>query len=133
MHKTFKKKERLFKRNLIKELFAKKSSYFYLYPFKMVYQFLPAQDSDHQGVQVLFTVPKRNFKRAVDRNHIKRLFREAYRNNKHLLSNKNNLVIGYIYTSSKIEEYIFLEKKLKQSLERLSNEVNQAIENESKI
>ncbi len=73
---TFKKSERLSSKKDIQELFNNGSS-FYLYPFKVIT--LPADTSKLH--QVLFSVPKRLFKRAVDRNLLKRRMREAYRLN----------------------------------------------------
>ena len=73
---TFKKSERLSQKKSIQELFDKGSS-FYLYPFKVF--FIPSEAPDHQ---ILISVPKNIFKRAVDRNTIKRRIREGYRLNK---------------------------------------------------
>ena len=114
---TFPKSERLHSKKLIQELFEKGSS-FYIYPFKVL--FLPlAEEGVHQ---VLFSVSKKKFKRAVDRNLIKRKIREAYRLNKHQLCSlpgKSSLLMAYIYTGKKIPEYHFLEKRLLKSLRRL--------------
>jgi ribonuclease P protein component len=121
---SFKKTERLHHRNDIKELFEKGSS-FYLYPFKVLYltQELIEKPSPQQ---ILISVPKRKFKKAPDRNFIKRQIREAYRQNKSLIApdllNKN-LRIAYIYTSDKKMPTLTLAKKLKKTLERLSQEL----------
>jgi ribonuclease P protein component len=68
-------------------------------------------------------VPKRNFKKAVDRNKIKRRLRESYRSNKMLLNvgeNKiNSYFIAYIYVGKQILPYKEIEDKLKSSLGRL--------------
>ncbi len=75
-------------------------------------------------VQVLFTVPKRNFKLAVSRNLIRRRIKESYRKNKHELYQylqKNNLqlAIVIIYTSKKEISYSEIEKKLIISLQKI--------------
>jgi ribonuclease P protein component len=96
---TFRKAERLSKEKVIQELFDKGSS-FYLYPFKVF--FLPNRDDQCPHHQVLISVSKKSFKRAVDRNLIKRRIREGYRLNKNLLGDKNKLVIAYIYSAKEI-------------------------------
>ena len=78
MAKTFGlgKRERLKSRKQIDNLFAEGKS-FAVFPIRVTYSFMPT-DGDAL-VQIGVTVSKRNFKKAVDRNRIKRLFREAYR------------------------------------------------------
>lgn len=51
--------------------------FFYLVGIDPVYQSVP--------VQVAFSVPKRSFKKAYQRNRLKRRMREAYRLQKHML------------------------------------------------
>lgn len=73
---TFPKREKLCSKKHIEELYKKGSSNF-LYPFRIVY--LSSQDSMETYPQVLISVPKRIFKKAVDRNRLKRQIREIYR------------------------------------------------------
>lgn len=113
---TFKKSERLYKKKEIKELFEKGSS-FYLYPFKIIH--LPDSDRSHHP-KVLVSVSKRNFKKAVDRNRLKRVIKEAYRLNKHQIQSKQDLLIAYIYTSKEILTFSQIEKKLILVIERLN-------------
>ena len=116
---TFKKVERLSSKKTIQELFNNGSS-FYLYPLKVLY--LPNPQS---GVnQILFTVPKRIFKRAIDRNLLKRKLREAYRLHKHLLTpNLQIISIAYIYTSKEIVDYNTIANQLEQSLIRIRKHI----------
>jgi ribonuclease P protein component len=72
----------------------------------------------------LVSVSKRNFKKAVDRNRIKRLIREAYRQNKSILgsnlaSQPESLLLGFIYTAKTIMEYKEIERKIILILQRL--------------
>ncbi len=114
MKNTFKKSERLSKKTLIKELFDKGSS-FYLHPFK-VYHLI----SDEVGVnQILVSIPKRNFKKAVDRNKLKRRIREAYRLNKQELTS-NCQMIAYIYIGKIPEPFNLIEQVMIQSLKKVS-------------
>ncbi|MBX2947517.1 MAG: ribonuclease P protein component [Cyclobacteriaceae bacterium] len=112
---SFPKSERLSKRNSIQELFTKGSS-FYLYPFKVLVQKSEDLSGKHQA---LFSVSKRNFKRAVDRNLIKRRIREAYRLNKALLPESPKLQMAYIYTPREILDFHTIQEKLIDSIKRL--------------
>jgi len=118
---TFNKSERLHSKKLINKLFEKGKSFFN-YPFNVVYL---EQISDNPSpVQLLVSVSRRNFKKATDRNKVKRLIRESYRKNKtqlcaqHSVSDKQ-LLIGLIYTASTILSYAEIEKKIILILQRL--------------
>jgi ribonuclease P protein component len=71
----FGRAEKLKSRKSIEELFAQGRS-FPAYPLRVVYRFLPAEQG---SIQAGVSVSKRYFKKAVDRNRLKRLMREAYR------------------------------------------------------
>ena len=117
---TFKKSARLSRRKDIKELFEKGSSFF-LFPFKVLY--LEDSQDGISANQVLISVPKKHQKTAVNRNRIKRLIREAYRLNQHILAEVTDkkLLIAYIYVSGDVLEYKEVEIKLKKVLVRLKN------------
>src|SRR5438045_9716318 len=72
---TFKKEEKLKSRKVIETLFKQGKS-FSNFPLRILYFFL---DTNIAPLQSGFAVSAKNFKKAVDRNRIKRLMREAYR------------------------------------------------------
>jgi ribonuclease P protein component len=112
---SFKKEERLAGEKHIQELFEKGSS-FHLYPFRVLS--LPNPESDRKINKVLISVSKRNFKRAVDRNLVKRRVREAYRLQKDQIIGLS-LLLAFIYTSKEIEPFQAIKDKLFLVLEKI--------------
>lgn len=112
---SFSKNERLTGKKKIEELFKTGSS-FYLGAFqiRMVY---PSIESDCH--RILISVPKKNFKKAVDRNLLKRRIREAYRLNKEILPSSTFLYIGFVYISKQILTFQEIQDQLIQCLKRL--------------
>ncbi len=80
---TFPKSERLCSQKLIDKLFGSGNTSCSAYPVRMV--FTTVDEGAAAPVQVLMSVSKRHFKRAVKRNRVKRQLREAFRRHKHLL------------------------------------------------
>ena len=113
--KNFTKEERLCSRKLLDLLFKNGSS-FLLYPFRVSY--LLADTPFKFPVQVVINVSKKRYKRAVDRNLVKRRCREAYRLQKQIqlypfLSGQEKLLLLSVqFVGKKIYEYSFFEKKL---------------------
>ena len=112
---SFKKEERLAGEKHIKELFEKGSS-FHLYPFRVLS--LPNPEPKSQANKILISVAKRNFKRAVDRNLIKRRIREAYRVQKATIS-ENSFLLAFVYTAREIEPFQTIKDKLFLVLEKI--------------
>ncbi|MTI38100.1 ribonuclease P protein component [Fulvivirga lutimaris] len=112
---SFKKTERLNKKIWIKELFEKGSS-FYLYPFKVL--LLPHPDNSETN-QILVSVSKRNFKKAVDRNKIKRRIRESYRLKRNSYSSSNKYLIAYLYTSKEIMPFNEIQESMTKILDKI--------------
>jgi len=123
---TFKKEERLCNKKLIDGLYHSGSS-FLCYPFKVSWLFV----ADPQSVctQVLFSVSKKRFKKAVDRNLIKRRIREAYRLNKQqqlydvLTGIDKSIVFSVGYIGKEILAYDTIEKKMQKLLTQLCEQV----------
>ena len=117
----FPKEEHLCRKKLIDELFGKGSSSFGVYPIRLVFTLLEVPTA--APPLVLISVSKRTFKRAVDRNRLKRLLREAYRLHKHLLCESVGghrvATLGILYTGKEKSELPLLTKKLIAGLLRL--------------
>ena len=118
---TFSKEEHLCRKKLIEELFGKQGSSFGAYPLRIVWTKSAAPTT--APPQVLISVSKRTFKRAVDRNRIKRLIREAYRLNKYRLLEQPNghqvALLGIIFTGKEKSPLALVEKKLISAILRL--------------
>jgi ribonuclease P protein component len=102
---TFKKDERLCSKIVLDKLFTDGKSVF-AYPFK--YIFLLNEAPENPAVQIVFSVPKRNFKRAVHRNLIRRRMREAFRLNKPAFYEslgEQKIALMVIYTEKEILDF----------------------------
>lgn len=86
----------------------------------------PKRDSESTSTMV--SVPKKRFKRAVKRNRLKRLMREAYRLNHHLMIEKLHekhlqIHIAFNYVSDEELNFAVIDKKMKQALQKLMDKV----------
>ena len=123
---TYKKEERLCNKKLIEELYHNGSS-FLCYPFKVSWTL--SRVPQQFPVQILFSVSKKRFKNAVDRNLIKRRMREAYRLHKQeglydkLYSSEKKIALSVSYIGKEIAAYDFTEKKMLKLLSQLCAEV----------
>jgi len=121
---TFRKEERLCSRKHLDLLFKNGSS-FLLYPFRVSYLFID-QPADVPA-QVVINVPKKRYKRAVDRNLLKRRIREAYRLNKQnqlylpLPTDKGLLLFSIQFVGKDKYAFAFIEKKLIATFKRFQN------------
>jgi ribonuclease P protein component len=125
---TFPKSERLTQKKIIDSLFQKDSSIVsqrFVYPFRVLYR---AGDIKSDSPQILISVPKRKFKKAVDRNLIKRRAREAYRLTKPLfqglVAHKLPDIMGFIYIGTEIESFELIQKKMHQIFTALTKNEN---------
>jgi ribonuclease P protein component len=82
MNFTYPKNEKLKSKITIGLLFTEGKSVS-KYPLRLVYK--AGSFDESEKIKMGVSVSKKNFKKAVDRNYFKRVLRETYRLNKHLL------------------------------------------------
>lgn len=112
----FRKSERLCSKKALDKLFNQSHRSVSSYPLRAVYA--PAEES---GVRILVSVSKRNFKRAVHRNHVKRLIRENYRLHKDRLSaSEKGIHIAFLWNSNEIPTFATVQKKMQSLLSRIN-------------
>ena len=130
------KKYQLGKNNRLKsrkaiDLLFKDGKSFNTFPFRIIYQFLLVDVvTKAENLQAGFSASKRNFKKAVHRNRIKRLMRETYRLQKNeleqlLLKKNKRLAIFILYTGKEVPDYDLVNEKMNlilQKLQRITNE-----------
>jgi ribonuclease P protein component len=102
-----------------------------VYPLRVMYLLEENTPEAEAAVpfQVLFSAPKRRFKRAHDRNYIKRLMREVLRKHKSgliaaLLQNNKKIVFSLTFVADERPSYQLLEQKLCKALDQLIKEIN---------
>ncbi|WP_104735131.1 ribonuclease P protein component [Hanstruepera ponticola] len=117
MKATYSKKDKLKSKKLIEQLFTDGQSVS-SYPLRLVY--LKTNFNENVFAKTGVSVSKKHFKKAVDRNRIKRLMREVYRLNK--TNYFNNITTQYalmiLYIGKHIPTYAELEQPMNKLFEK---------------
>lgn len=128
--KTFGKKEKLVSKKMIDALFSGGSSRsMSAYPLRVVFMRKERNETE-EPAQVMVSVSKRHFKRAVKRNRVKRQIREAYRLNKHLLhealEQKKDMAVAmaFIWQSDELAETALITEKMQSLLGRMAEKIS---------
>ncbi|CAM1350653.1 MULTISPECIES: ribonuclease P protein component [Tenacibaculum] len=123
MRFTLGKEERLKSRKLIGKLYEEGKS-IRVFPLRMVY--IQTEHTSKYPAQVGMSVPKRNFKRAVDRNRIKRLLRESYRREKGMVYSEAKKPYVYMISYIAREEWKYedIEEKMSKLMSLFVAEIN---------
>ena len=122
----FAKKERISGEKRVETLFANGNS-FMAYPFKVVW--LKEERASITATSILVSIPKKRLKKAVDRNRMKRLAREAYRLHKHHLTDLmragvEHLEVAFIYVRDEPSDFVTIEKGIVKAIRELGR-INQ--------
>ena len=127
---TLGKDERLKSRKQIEKLFAEGKS-FVVNPYR-IYFLIHGPLTMAHGLQFGVGVSAKNFKRAVDRNRIKRLTREAWRLQKNDLREKikttqKQLNVFLIYTGKELPDFTTVKDKVAVALKKLADKIDENI------
>ncbi|MCM0665500.1 MULTISPECIES: ribonuclease P protein component [Flavobacterium] len=131
MNFTYPKNERLKSKTTIGLLFSNGKSVS-KYPLRLVYR--QAEANSEEQTKIGVSVSKKYFKKAVDRNYFKRVLRETYRLNKHLLL--DNLDQPYsimlFYQTKDRLSYEEINTKMIQLFEKFAAQINKPQDSDTK-
>lgn len=125
---AFHKTERLCSRRVTENLFAGGNKSVVSYPVRAVFMPLPCE-AGTAPVEILISVSKRHFKRAVRRNRVKRQLREAYRRNRHILTDKMGeetglrLAVAFLWLSDRLYTSAEVDTCIRHLLMRMAEHV----------
>jgi len=122
---SYAKAEKLKSRKALNALFTGGKS-FAVFPVKIFW--MPAAPDSDRPMQAGVGVSARHFKKAVDRNRIKRLLRECYRLNKHSLlatleTKEKKVVVFFLYVGKELPDYTMLNEKMQQALTKFEEQL----------
>jgi ribonuclease P protein component len=131
MNFTYPKKERLKSNTIIGLLFSEGKSVS-KYPLRLVYR--QAEENAEERIKIGVSVSKKYFKKAVDRNYFKRVLRETYRLNKHLLLDniQQPYSLMFFYQTKDRLSYEEINTKTIQLFEKFLLQVNKTDDSENK-
>ena len=131
---TFNKSQHLCGETTISQLFREGKA-FLVFPLRVVYRVMPRDvgtygscvRDNRPSVRVLTSVPKKQFKHAVDRNRFKRLIRESYRLQQHELNevlDANGLVMDVAFTAvhNQIPKFDYLKSRMDKIIQTLKEQ-----------
>ena len=116
MPNTFPKHNKLCGQERIAALY-KEGKRFTSWPLRVTY--MPITGNPSPVTQILVWAPKSLFKRAVKRNHLRRLMREAYRLHQDLLGEQHYL-LAFNYIDKEEQPFAIIEKAVCKALNKIN-------------
>ncbi|MDR1758533.1 MAG: ribonuclease P protein component [Bacteroidales bacterium] len=123
---TFAKHERITSRKIFERLFFG-HQWCYAFPFKCYFEAISQEEGGHHCHAVAVSVPKRLLKKAVNRNRVKRIFRDVYRKQKHILpvplppdALPAYWHLLFVFVTKELQPYAVIEKGVKDCLHKIS-------------
>ncbi len=122
---SFGKEYKLCSQKLIDSIFEKNQK---VKQFPFILSYLEVAIPSVKTFQIVISAPKRIFRKAHERNRIKRLMREAIRKKKVSLENElekhqKQVALFLIYTSKEELKYELIEQKIEQLFNKLIKEI----------
>ena len=109
---TFGKHQRINSKKAI-SLLLEKGEVIFRYPFTVYFRLHDESDAERGDYsRYVISVPKKNFKRAVARNLIKRRSREAFRLNQHTQLKRADYL--FVYVGKDIADYELISARVKE-------------------
>ena len=104
----------------------KEGKRFTAWPLRVTYMPIANSQEPIANSQILVWAPKSLFKRAVKRNHLRRLMREAYRLNQDILTSNSdsgqtsNFLIAFNYMDKEEQSFATINKAICKALKKIS-------------
>jgi ribonuclease P protein component len=126
---SYNKKEKLKSRTQLEAIFASGKS-FSVFPVKVF--FIETDATQTESIKAGVGVSARHFKKAVQRNRIKRLLREAYRLEKQklyiqLTEQQKQIAVFFLYVDKEMPAFEVVREKMKDCLAKLQTKLNPAV------